>query len=158
GRLIPFDGRLNDAAFLSTPEGLRVVAASAAGRVKTWVLADGRPVGKRDVPLTGRPPYPRRYVAFMHGGRWIAGIDKANATAVGVWDAGTGDRVTTLSAGRGPVQVLAVDGTGRLVTWATGTGRGEVAVHWRDPAVDSQPPAPLSFPTPGLMALAIDPA
>ncbi|HEY1376086.1 MAG TPA: protein kinase, partial [Gemmataceae bacterium] len=157
GRLIPFDRRLNDAAFVSTPAGLHVVAASATGRVKAWALTDGKPAGERDVPLIVRPPYPRRYMAFLDGGRRIAGIDKANPAAVGVWDARTGDRVATLSAGRRPVHVLAVDASGRVVAWAVGRGDGDVAVHWRDPAAESEPP-PLSFPTRGLLALAIDPA
>jgi WD40 repeat protein len=158
GRLLPFDGRLNDAVFLPTPKGLLVAAASGSGRVTVWGLTDGRPVSERDVGLTARPPYPRRYVAFMKDGSRVVGIDKANLNALGVWDSLTGQRLATLSVGRGPVQALAVDGSGRLVTWATGAGDGDVAVHWWDPADESGPTPALSFPTRGLLALAIDPA
>jgi WD40 repeat protein len=157
GRLIPFDVRLNDAAFLTTPGGLRVVAASGTGRVTVWGLADGRAVNQRDIPLTMRQAYPRQYMAFLKGGSRIAGIDRGDATTLGVWDSLTGERLATLAAGRGPVQVLTVDRPGRLLAWATSAGENAVDVHWRDPDAEAQSP-PVQLPTRGLIALALDPA
>jgi WD40 repeat protein len=54
------------------------------------------------------------------------------------------------------VQALAADGSGRFVAWATGDGNSDVEVHWRDPAASAAPQT-LTFPTRGLLAVAIDP-
>jgi WD40 repeat protein len=156
GRLIPFDGRLNDAGFLATPNGGFVLAASGTGQVKAWSLTDGHPVRQCNLPLTMRSAYPRRYMGFLKGGTRIVGIDKTDVNALGIWDTWTGERVATLSGGRGPVQVLAVDPLGRRLAWATSAGDGAVDVHWRDDDAGFQPP-PIQLPTRGLIALALDP-
>jgi serine/threonine protein kinase/WD40 repeat protein len=156
GRLIPFHERLNDAAFFPSPIGLLVVAASGSGQVSAWRLTDGRPVSRRDLPLAVKPAYPRRYMAFIERGSRIVGIDKDDRSRLCVWNSLTGERVETLSAGAGRVQVLAVDRFGRQVIWATAAGEGAVDVRWRDLVAGVQPP-PVTLPTRSLLAVAIDP-
>jgi WD40 repeat protein len=155
GRLIPFHGALNDAAFRPAPEGLCVSAASTSSPTKTWSATDGRAVGQIPFPITRRAPYPRQYCVFLNGGQRLAGIDKDDPNVVVVFDAVTGQQRLRLSTGRGPVQVLGSDHTRRLIVWATAAEDG-VDVHWRDPDAESQPPA-VRLNARAVVALAIDP-
>jgi serine/threonine protein kinase/WD40 repeat protein len=157
GRLIPFNSRLNDAAFCSTPNGLIVVAASGTGSVTAWSIANGRVVSDQTLPIIMRSAYPRRYMAFMNGGTRIVGIDKSDANSLIVCNSLTGELLDSLKSGNGPVQTLAVDHSGRLLTWATAAGEDAVDIHWRDPEVGLQP-ASVRLEARTLIALAIDPA
>jgi dipeptidyl aminopeptidase/acylaminoacyl peptidase len=96
-------------------------------------------------------------MAFVNRGSRIVGIDKNDVTALGMWDSLTGERVATVTAGRGEVQVVAADATGRRLAWATAVGDASAEVHWRDLESHAEPP-PLRIPTRGVTALAIDPS
>jgi serine/threonine protein kinase/WD40 repeat protein len=158
GRLIRFDNRLNDAAFLSKSDGLCVVAASGNGRVARWGAIDGNAVGQRDIRLMMGPRYPRQYMTFMDGGRRIAGIDRDLPEAVGVWDSISGERVETLSGSVGPVQVLASNRSGRLLAWASSAGAEAVLISWWDGNSGRSEPKSVRLPVRGLFALAADSA
>jgi serine/threonine protein kinase/WD40 repeat protein len=156
GRLIRFDNRLNDAAFLSTQDGLCVVAASGNGRVAAWRAADGRSVGQRDIRLMMRQAYPRRYMTYVDGGRRIAGIDRDHSELVGIWDAISGERVATLASRGGPVQILAANRSGRLLAWASSAGEEAVLVSWWNGEAGQSEPSSVRLPVRGLFSLAAD--
>jgi WD40 repeat protein/tRNA A-37 threonylcarbamoyl transferase component Bud32 len=154
GRLVAFHGALNDAAFRPAADGLHAAAASTAGMVRAWSVADGRQASQASPPIARRQPYPRRYAVFLNDGRRLAGIEKSNPNVVAVFDAVTGERVARYAAGRGPVQVLGSDHGRRLIAWATAAG-DEVDIHWRDPDAESEPP-PVRLTARAVTALAID--
>jgi WD40 repeat protein len=158
GRLIPFSGSLNDAAFQSTRYGLGVVAAATEEQVKTWSAFNGRLVAQATPPLTRRQSYPRRYTVFLNGGQQLAGLAKDDPNAVTVFDSTTGERRARLfaGAGTGPVQILGSDHARNLVVWAT-PADDNLDIRWRDPKTDVQPGA-IRFTARSLVALTIDPA
>jgi WD40 repeat protein len=157
GRLIPFDQRLNDAAFNFTPDGLLIVAASGNGHVNTWSAVNGRQQNRQEVPMAPVRAYPRRYMAFISGGRRLVGIDRDDANSLVVCDPLDGSRLAKMSSGSGPVQALAVDCSGRLLTWATAAGENAVDIHWRDADANDQP-APFRLEVSSVISLAIVPA
>jgi serine/threonine protein kinase/WD40 repeat protein len=158
GRLVRFENRLNDAAFLSTPEGLVVLAASGSGHVARWRMADGRTVGQQSIRLMMRPSYPRQYMTFLDGGRRIAGIDRDRPDAVGIWDSVSGERVATFSADGGPVQVLAANRCGRLLAWSSSAGDDTVLISWCEGEGGRSNPSSIRLPVRSVFALAADPA
>jgi eukaryotic-like serine/threonine-protein kinase len=155
GRLLTFHNGLNDAAFQTSPDGLRVVAASTVPLVKAWAVADGRSVEQFAPPMIRRAPYPRRYTVFLNDGQQLAGIDKDDPNAVAVFDAVTGERRARFAAGRGPVLVLGSDHTRRFFVWATAAENG-VEIHWRDPGTEAQLPA-IHLDVRSVAALTVDP-
>lgn len=155
GRLLPFHNALNAAAFQSSPDGLRVVAASTNQAVRVWSALDGRVVGQSAPPIIRRAAYPRRYAVLLNDGQRLAGIDKDDPSAVALFDAVTGERRARIASGRGPVLVLGSDHTRRLLVWAT-EAEGGVDIRWRDPDTEAQPPA-IRLDARAVTALAIDP-
>jgi WD40 repeat protein len=95
-------------------------------------------------------------MAFIANGTRIIGIDRDNANSLVICDTQSGERLATWSSGAGPVQVLATDRSGRIITWATAAGDKAVDIHWRDRESGEQPD-PIRLEARGLVALAIDP-
>jgi WD40 repeat protein len=96
-------------------------------------------------------------MTFVKGGNRVVGIDKDDVTALRVWDSLTGERVATVSAGEGDVQVVATDPAGRRLAWATAAGDVGADVHLRD--LDGGPrSSPVRLATRAISALAVDPS
>jgi WD40 repeat protein len=122
-----------------TPDGGRLAAAAADGRVRLWDL--GRATALFEVDR--RPAGDHRAVTLSPDGRTLITGD---AAGVRLWDAATGAPVRTLPVARGSPDAVAVRPDGREVVTAGDPYRAPGLLRW-DLATGAELP-PWALPSP----------
>ncbi|MDQ3652887.1 MAG: WD40 repeat domain-containing protein [Acidobacteriota bacterium] len=119
-------GAVNNAAF--SPDGKRVVTASADGTARIWDATTGKQVGEelRERSETGdsSTSKPVNSAAFSPDGRLI--VTASDDYKARVWDASSGERLVTLSGHKKPVRSAAFNSEGTLIVTSSEDGRARI--------------------------------